>query len=67
VFTIVAVLILDKVGRRPLLMAGTAGCIVSPWVLGALFASGWAPRTSGPPEGVCTLTARHAGPFVTGN
>ncbi len=41
VFTIVAVLILDKVGRRPLLMVGTAGCIVSLCVLGAFFASGW--------------------------
>jgi sugar porter (SP) family MFS transporter len=39
VFTIVAVLILDRVGRRPLLIAGTAGCIVSLVALGAFFAS----------------------------
>lgn len=39
VFTIVAVLILDKVGRRPLLITGTVGCIVSLIVLGIFFAS----------------------------
>ena len=39
VFTIVAVLILDKVGRRPLLTIGTIGCIVSLVVLGVFFAS----------------------------
>jgi sugar porter (SP) family MFS transporter len=39
VFTIVAILILDRVGRRPLLITGTAGCIVSLTVLGAFFAS----------------------------
>jgi sugar porter (SP) family MFS transporter len=41
VFTIIAVLILDKVGRRPLLMFGTAGCIVSLAMLGVFFASGY--------------------------
>jgi MFS family permease len=41
VFTVVAVLILDRVGRRPLLFTGTAGCIVSLGALGAFFASGW--------------------------
>jgi sugar porter (SP) family MFS transporter len=41
VFTITAVLILDKVGRRPLLMFGTAGCIVSLAMLGVFFASGY--------------------------
>jgi sugar porter (SP) family MFS transporter len=39
VFTVVAVLLLDRVGRRPLLMIGTAGCIVSLGGLGAFFAS----------------------------
>jgi MFS family permease len=39
VFTVVAILILDRVGRRPLLITGTAGCIVSLTVLGAFFAS----------------------------
>ncbi len=39
VFTIVAILILDRVGRRPLLLIGTGGCIVSLAVLGAFFAS----------------------------
>ncbi len=41
VFTVVAVLILDRVGRRPLLITGTIGCIVSLGALGAFFASGW--------------------------
>jgi sugar porter (SP) family MFS transporter len=39
IFTILAVLILDRVGRRPLLITGTAGCIISLGVLGAFFAS----------------------------
>lgn len=39
IFTIVAVLILDRVGRRPLLITGTVGCIVSLVVLGVFFAS----------------------------
>jgi sugar porter (SP) family MFS transporter len=41
VFTILAVLVLDRVGRRPLLIIGTSGCIVSLGALGAFFASGW--------------------------
>ncbi len=41
VFTILAVLILDKVGRRALLITGTVGCIVSLAALGVFFASGW--------------------------
>jgi sugar porter (SP) family MFS transporter len=41
VFTIVAVMILDRIGRRPLLIVGTAGCIVSLGALGAFFASPW--------------------------
>jgi sugar porter (SP) family MFS transporter len=41
IFTIVAVLILDRVGRRPLLITGTIGCIISLGALGAFFASGW--------------------------
>jgi sugar porter (SP) family MFS transporter len=39
IFTIIAVLILDKVGRRPLLTIGTIGCIISLVVLGVFFAS----------------------------
>jgi sugar porter (SP) family MFS transporter len=41
VFTIVAVLVLDRLGRRPLLVTGTAVCVVSLGALGAFFASGW--------------------------
>jgi sugar porter (SP) family MFS transporter len=39
VFTIVAILVMDRVGRRPLLITGTAGCILSLGVLGVFFAS----------------------------
>jgi sugar porter (SP) family MFS transporter len=39
VFTIVAVLVLDRIGRRPLLIVGTVGCIVTLAVLGVFFAS----------------------------
>ncbi|HMC50246.1 MAG TPA: sugar porter family MFS transporter [Solirubrobacterales bacterium] len=39
IFTIVAILILDRVGRRPLLIVGTIGCIVSLIALGIFFAS----------------------------
>ena len=39
IFTIVAILILDRVGRRPLLIVGTAGCIVALVALGVFFAS----------------------------
>jgi sugar porter (SP) family MFS transporter len=39
VFTGIAILMLDRVGRRPLLLAGTAGCVVSLAALGAFFAS----------------------------
>ncbi len=39
VFTIIAVLVLDRIGRRPLLMTGTAGCVISLAVLGVFFAS----------------------------
>ncbi len=35
-----AILVLDRVGRRFLLIAGTVGCIVSLGVLAAFFASG---------------------------
>ncbi len=38
VFTVVAVLLLDKVGRRALLLTGTAVCTVSLTVLGVFFA-----------------------------
>ncbi len=39
VFTIVAILLLDRVGRRALLIVGTAGCIASLAMLGVFFAS----------------------------
>jgi sugar porter (SP) family MFS transporter len=39
IFTVVAILILDRVGRRPLLIVGTIGCIVSLIALGVFFAS----------------------------
>lgn len=38
-FTGLAVVLLDRAGRRPLLMTGTIGCIVSLVVLGVFFAS----------------------------
>jgi sugar porter (SP) family MFS transporter len=41
VFTIVAVLLLDRVGRRKLLLTGTAVCVVSLAVLGLFFAVPW--------------------------
>lgn len=40
IFTVVAILLLDRVGRKPLLVTGTIGCIVSLAVLGVFFASG---------------------------
>jgi sugar porter (SP) family MFS transporter len=39
IFTVVAILILDKVGRRPLLIFGTIGCVVALVALGVFFAS----------------------------
>ncbi|HTZ87445.1 MAG TPA: sugar porter family MFS transporter [Solirubrobacteraceae bacterium] len=39
VFTIVAVLLLDRVGRRALLIVGTSGCVLSLAMLGVFFAS----------------------------
>jgi sugar porter (SP) family MFS transporter len=41
VFTIVAVLLLDRVGRRALLFVGTTGLAVSLFALGAFFALDW--------------------------
>lgn len=41
VFTIVAVLLLDKVGRRRLLLTGTAICVVALTVLGLFFQITW--------------------------
>jgi sugar porter (SP) family MFS transporter len=53
VFTILAVLLLDRLGRRALLLTGTAGCVVALIALGAYFASptlqssaGWLALTS---------------------
>jgi sugar porter (SP) family MFS transporter len=39
VFTIVAIVLLDRVGRRVLLIVGTTGCILSLAMLGVFFAS----------------------------
>jgi sugar porter (SP) family MFS transporter len=39
IFTIVAILLLDRVGRRLLLIVGTGGCILSLAMLGVFFAS----------------------------
>jgi hypothetical protein len=39
IFTIVAVLLIDKVGRRALLLTGTAVCVAALAVLGVFFAS----------------------------
>jgi sugar porter (SP) family MFS transporter len=39
VFTIVAIVLLDRVGRRVLLIVGTTGCILSLAMLGLFFAS----------------------------
>jgi sugar porter (SP) family MFS transporter len=41
VFTVVAVLLLDRVGRRALLVVGTTGLTVALVTLGAFFAFGW--------------------------
>jgi MFS family permease len=41
VFTVVAVLLLDRVGRRALLFVGTTGLAVSLFMLGAFFALDW--------------------------
>jgi sugar porter (SP) family MFS transporter len=41
VFTVIAVLLLDRVGRRALLFIGTAGLTVALFVLGAFFALDW--------------------------
>jgi sugar porter (SP) family MFS transporter len=41
VFTIVAVLLIDRVGRRPLLLTGTAGMLVGFLGLGAYFTWPW--------------------------
>ena len=40
IFTVVAIAVLDRVGRRSLLIAGTIGCILSLGGLGAFFAIG---------------------------
>jgi sugar porter (SP) family MFS transporter len=39
VFTIVAIMLLDRVGRRALLIVGTTGCVLSLAMLGVFFAS----------------------------
>ena len=39
VFTVVAIVLLDRVGRRVLLIVGTSGCILSLTMLGVFFAS----------------------------
>ncbi|MBI5106389.1 MAG: sugar porter family MFS transporter, partial [Solirubrobacterales bacterium] len=40
VATIIAVVLLDRVGRRPFLLVGTAGCVASLVLLGVFFSSG---------------------------
>lgn len=40
IFTIVAILLMDRVGRRKLLLIGTAGCIISLGALGLFYADG---------------------------
>lgn len=39
VFTLPAVFLLDRVGRRPLLMAGAVGCFVSLIIVGSMIAA----------------------------
>jgi sugar porter (SP) family MFS transporter len=39
IFTLIAILELDRVGRRPLLLIGTTGCVLSLAALGVFFAS----------------------------
>ena len=41
VFTIVAILLLDRVGRRPLLLVGTSGLVVALAALGLFFRFDW--------------------------
>ena len=43
VFTIIALWLMDKVGRRPLLFVGTLGCCISLAVIGVLFRGSDAP------------------------
>jgi sugar porter (SP) family MFS transporter len=40
IFTLIAILLLDRFGRRPLLLIGTTGCVLSLAALGVFFASG---------------------------
>jgi sugar porter (SP) family MFS transporter len=39
IFTVIAILLLDRFGRRPLLLIGTSGCVLSLAALGVFFAS----------------------------
>jgi sugar porter (SP) family MFS transporter len=55
VFTVVAILLLDRVGRRPLLLVGTVGCILMLGGLGAFFASGWLQDNAGWMALVCLI------------
>lgn len=41
VFTVAAILLVDRVGRRPLLLGGTAGLVVALFLLGLFFLTGW--------------------------
>jgi sugar porter (SP) family MFS transporter len=47
VATIVAILLLDRVGRRPLLLVGTTGMVVSLVVLGVFFRVDWLQQHAG--------------------
>ncbi|HZD79549.1 MAG TPA: sugar porter family MFS transporter [Actinomycetota bacterium] len=40
-FTVVAILLLDRVGRRPLLLLGTSGLVIALAALGLFFRLGW--------------------------
>ena len=55
IFTIVAIVLLDKVGRRLLLIVGTGGCILSLTMLGVFFASSGLQHTAAWVALVCLI------------
>ncbi len=46
VFTVIAILLLDRVGRKPLLIVGTVGLVVSLVALGVFFQVDWLQRNA---------------------
>ena len=60
--TVFALLIVDRLGRKPLLLLGTAGMAVGMAILGALFQ--WQPTT--PPELVASTVGLLGSPFGQG-